>query len=102
MVNVPTIAKPRYVRWHRRSCGLSFPFLASRRRSLATSEALKEATLALVDHPIEEESLPRGGDRLRFFHPTRPGEMLGGRFKTIAKLGFGAGPTVWLAENVKL
>ncbi|KAK1769682.1 hypothetical protein QBC33DRAFT_331602 [Phialemonium atrogriseum] len=52
-----------------------------------------------MNEPIEEELFP--GDRLRYFHPTQPGEVLDGRFKTIAKLGFGAGSTVWLAENLK-
>jgi len=54
----------------------------------------------MINEPIEEELLP--GDRLRYFHPTQAGEVLDGRFKTIAKLGFGAGSTVWLAENLKL
>ncbi len=54
----------------------------------------------MVDESIEEELLP--GDRLACFHPTRPGEVLDGRFKTIAKLGYGAGSTVWLAENLEL
>ncbi|KND93317.1 Serine/threonine-protein kinase SRPK [Tolypocladium ophioglossoides CBS 100239] len=53
----------------------------------------------MIDEPIDEELLP--GDRLRYFHPTQPGEILDGRFKTIAKLGFGTGSTVWLAENLK-
>jgi serine/threonine-protein kinase SRPK3 len=54
----------------------------------------------MLDEPIDEELLP--GDRLSCFHPTKPGELLDGRFKTIAKLGFGAGSTVWLAKNMKL
>jgi hypothetical protein len=54
----------------------------------------------IIDDPIDEELLL--GNRLSCFHPTRLGELLDGRFKTIAKLGFGAGSTVWLAENVKL
>ncbi|UNI23793.1 hypothetical protein JDV02_009591 [Purpureocillium takamizusanense] len=53
----------------------------------------------IIDEPIEEELLP--GDRLGRFHPTRPGEVLDGRFKTITKLGYGAGSTVWLAENLR-
>lgn len=48
--------------------------------------------------PIDEELLPNG--RLKYFHPTQPGQILGDRFKTIAKLGFGSGSTVWLAENI--
>ncbi|QLI67977.1 Serine/threonine-protein kinase AFC3 [Metarhizium brunneum] len=52
----------------------------------------------MINEPIDEELLP--GDRLRSFHPTRPGEMLNGRFKTITKLGYGVGSPVWLAENI--
>lgn len=52
-----------------------------------------------ITEPIEEEQLP--GDRLEHFHPTSPRQVLDGRFKTITKLGFGAGSTVWLAENLQ-
>ncbi|GAB0144777.1 hypothetical protein EsHS_00005234 [Epichloe bromicola] len=52
----------------------------------------------MINEAIDEELLP--GDRLASFHPTRPGQVLDGRFKTIAKLGYGAGSTVWLAENI--
>lgn len=54
----------------------------------------------LIHESIEEERLP--GDRLKYFHPTRRDEVLDGRFKTIVKLGYGAGSTVWLAENLEL
>lgn len=49
------------------------------------------------DELIEEEQLP--SDRLEQFYPTHPNQVLDGRFKTVVKLGFGAGSTVWLAEN---
>ncbi|KAG6147150.1 hypothetical protein E4U22_000312 [Claviceps purpurea] len=48
--------------------------------------------------PVEEA---RWTERLKYFHPTEPGQILNGRFKTIAKLGFGRGSTVWLAENLE-
>lgn len=54
----------------------------------------------MIDEPIEEALLP--ADRLSCFHPTRPGEVLDSRFKTITKLGYGGGSTVWLAENLRL
>ncbi|CCE35386.1 uncharacterized protein CPUR_06814 [Claviceps purpurea 20.1] len=38
----------------------------------------------LVSEPVEEA---RWTDRLKYFHPTEPGQILDGRFKTIAKLG---------------
>lgn len=53
-----------------------------------------------IREPIEEELLP--GNRLRCFHPIQPGDVLVGRFKTIARLGFSAGSTVWLAEDLNL
>ncbi|KAG6137300.1 hypothetical protein E4U28_004643 [Claviceps purpurea] len=52
----------------------------------------------VVSEPVEEA---RWTDRLKYFHPTEPGQILDGRFKTIAKLGYGRGSTVWLAENLE-
>lgn len=52
-----------------------------------------------INEPIEEELLP--GNRLQHFAPIHPGQILGGRYKLISKLGFGAGSTVWLAENLR-
>ncbi|KAL1853634.1 hypothetical protein VTK73DRAFT_8914 [Phialemonium thermophilum] len=71
----------------------SFPhsFLRS---SSASSSGVRE-----IHEPIDEELLV--GDRVKYFYPARPGEILDGRFKTIVKLGFGGGSTVWLAENLK-
>lgn len=82
-----TIAKPRFLyrKWH---CTL--PMFWNRRSS----------TSHIINEPIEEELFP--DDRLSCFHPTRPGELLDGRFRTIAKLGFGTGSTVWLAENLEM
>lgn len=54
----------------------------------------------MLNEPVDEEFLYE--ERLKYFHPTRAGDVLDGRFKAIAKLGFGAGSTVWLAENLKL
>ncbi|KAI1034589.1 hypothetical protein LB504_004590, partial [Fusarium proliferatum] len=53
----------------------------------------------MINEPVDEEFLYE--ERLKYFHPTRAGDVLDGRFKAIAKLGFGAGSTVWLAENLK-
>ncbi|KAI1123234.1 kinase domain protein [Nemania abortiva] len=52
-----------------------------------------------IEAPIEEGLFP--DSRLQHFHPTRPGQLLDGRFETIAKLGFGTGSTVWLARNLQ-
>ncbi|KAG6315260.1 hypothetical protein E4U22_007998 [Claviceps purpurea] len=51
----------------------------------------------LVSEPVEEAVWT---ERLKYFHPTQPGQILDGRFKAIAKLGYGRGSTVWLAENL--
>ncbi|KAG5958526.1 hypothetical protein E4U57_001284 [Claviceps arundinis] len=48
--------------------------------------------------PVEEA---RWTDRLKYFHPTEPGQILDGKFETIAKLGYGCGSTVWLAETLE-
>lgn len=65
-------------------------------RSLSSTPRLESHE---VRAPIDEELI--AGDRLKYFHPTGPGDVLDGRLKIIAKLGFGGGSTVWLAENVK-
>ncbi|KAH7329553.1 kinase domain protein [Stachybotrys elegans] len=64
-------------------------------RSLAT---LASESSSLISEPIDEEHLH--SDRLKYFYPTKPGETLAGKYKTISKLGFGGASTVWLAENV--
>ncbi|KAK0385359.1 hypothetical protein NLU13_7835 [Sarocladium strictum] len=53
----------------------------------------------MVNQLIEEQSLP--GNRLLYFHPTAPDQILDGRFKIISKLGYGSSSTVWLAENLR-
>jgi hypothetical protein len=73
-------------------------FVRSSDRYLSTSHPGPMAHI--IDEPTEEELFP--GDRLSYFDPTQPGELLDGRFKTIAKLDFGNGSTVWLAENLEL
>lgn len=93
MISALTVAKSRFP-GQKRPCGL----LALWSRCFSASQL--ESMAQEIHEPIEEELLP--GDRLGNFHPTQPGEVLGGRFKTIAKLGFGSGSTVWLAENLKL
>jgi len=69
-------------------------------RSRLFSTSPPETTARLIHEPFEEELL--SDDRVKYFHPTRPGEILDGGYRTIAKLGFGIGPTVWLAENLEL
>ncbi|KAG6222664.1 hypothetical protein E4U26_005131 [Claviceps purpurea] len=58
----------------------------------------RRAPVRVLSEPVEEALW---ADRLKYFHPTEPGQILDGRFKTIAKLGYGRGSTVWLAENLE-
>ncbi|CAG9983552.1 unnamed protein product [Clonostachys byssicola] len=92
MANALLMASQRFLARKRR-CRLP----AFWNRQFSTSH-LRSATHE-INEPIEEELFP--SNRLRCFHPTHPGEILNGRFKTISKLGFGACSTVWLAENLK-
>ncbi|OAA67876.1 protein kinase domain protein [Niveomyces insectorum RCEF 264] len=62
--------------------------------------ASPESASCFLAQPIDEEVLH--GDRLKYFHPTTIGQVLDGRLKTLVKLGFGAGSTVWLAEDLRL
>jgi hypothetical protein len=75
---------------------LKMPGYWKRRFSLSS----RRPTVHVLREPVDEELL--SSDRLKYFHPTQPGQILDGRFKTIAKLGFGSGSTVWLAENLAL
>ncbi|KAG6108857.1 hypothetical protein E4U14_003460 [Claviceps sp. LM454 group G7] len=61
-------------------------------------KASRNETAYVLPEPIEEAIW---AERLKYFHPTQPGQILDGRFKTIAKLGYGRGSTVWLAENLE-
>ncbi|KAL2061953.1 hypothetical protein VTL71DRAFT_7331 [Oculimacula yallundae] len=54
-------------------------------------------TVSLSD-AIEEELLPHYDPR--HFFPVEPGKVFRERYKTIAKLGYGSGSTVWLARDL--
>ncbi|KAK1764038.1 hypothetical protein QBC33DRAFT_562095 [Phialemonium atrogriseum] len=49
------------------------------------------------DVAVEKEIMP--GYDAKHFHPTNPGDALDGRYKVLAKLGWGASSTVWLAKE---
>jgi hypothetical protein len=63
---------------------------------------IRRRPLSTVINPdlLEEERLPYyNAER---YYPVQPGQVFNERYQTIAKLGFGAGSTVWLARDLKL
>ncbi len=50
-----------------------------------------------ADIPIEEETIP--GYDAKQFYPANPGDTLHGRYKLLAKLGWGSFSTVWLGKD---
>lgn len=49
------------------------------------------------DGLIEEAALPHYDHKE--YYPVRLGEVLGGQYKIISKLGYGRSSTVWLCKN---
>ncbi|MCJ1478352.1 hypothetical protein MMC13_007030 [Lambiella insularis] len=60
--------------------------------------ATTPATLS-SDNPIEEETLPQYCPQR--YYPVRIGETFDNRFLIVAKLGYGASSTVWLARDTQ-
>ncbi|CZT07638.1 related to protein kinase [Rhynchosporium agropyri] len=52
----------------------------------------------MIYNAIDEESIPNYN--LADYHSTHPGQVLSERYRTITKLGWGYGSTVWLAEDL--
>ena len=52
-----------------------------------------------TDDPIEEETLPRYCPQ--HYYPVHIGETFDNRFLIVAKLGYGASSTVWLARDTQ-
>ncbi|KAH7170045.1 kinase-like domain-containing protein [Dactylonectria macrodidyma] len=48
---------------------------------------------------IEEEGMPEY--KPEHFYPARLGEVLNGKFQTVAKLGYGSSSTIWLARDLQ-
>lgn len=57
----------------------------------------KHAAIIHTDDPIEEETLPRYCPQR--YYPVHIGDTFNHRYLIIAKLGYGASSTVWLARD---
>lgn len=51
-----------------------------------------------IDEPVDEEVIP--GYDSKAFYPAKPGEVLGGRYQLLVKVGWGVSSTVWLARDM--
>lgn len=51
-------------------------------------------------HPVEEQTLPLYHQK--HYYPVKLGDVFNGRYRIIAKLGYGAYSTVWLARDERL
>ena len=60
----------------------------------------RRLTTVAPSDPIEEELLPYYN--ARHFFPVEPGKVFRERYKTIAKLGYSSGSTVWLTQDLNL
>lgn len=49
--------------------------------------------------PVEEEGIP--GYDSKYFYPVNPGDVFHNRYEMVAKLGWGASSTVWLARDTQ-
>ncbi|CAM1502196.1 Fc.00g041800.m01.CDS01 [Cosmosporella sp. VM-42] len=65
------------------------------RVALAASSLRKFATTT-TRKPLEEEKCPNYDPKA--FYPARIGDILGGKYELVSKLGWGSGSTVWLAR----
>ncbi len=72
--------------------------LRSVRRPRLTSVSFTAAILNIND-PIEEQTLPRYCQQ--HYYPVHLGETFNDRYQVVAKLGYGASSTVWLARDNK-
>ena len=54
--------------------------------------------MSQITHPIQEEKTP--GYYPQNFLSVRKGQVYGGRYEIMAKLGYGTASTVWLVKDV--
>lgn len=71
--------------------GRAFPHHLNLQRQCSGTAA------AMAHLPIEEQTLPCYSGRQ--YYPMKPGQILQNRYRTVAKLGFGAYSTVWLGVD---
>ena len=64
-----------------------------------SSPEIEDEKILPVDQRVDEERNP--GYKWRHFCHPHPGDVLGGKYKLIAKMGWGQTSTVWLGEPVK-
>lgn len=64
----------------------------------SASLAARTPEILDTDELIEEEILPRYC--ARNYYPVHIGETFNDRYQVVAKLGFGASSTVWLARDI--
>lgn len=59
-----------------------------------------DPTFAIPSHAVvDEERYPNYTPK--DYYPARPGETLGNNYQLLAKIGWGASSTVWLARNIR-
>lgn len=72
-------------------------FYGPRLRSVSASP--NTSAILTTDGLIEEQTLPRYSPQ--HYYPVRLGETFHDRYRVIAKLGYGASSTVWLARDIQ-
>ncbi|EMC92052.1 hypothetical protein BAUCODRAFT_274834 [Baudoinia panamericana UAMH 10762] len=66
-------------------------------QSATLQDAFHSATLVAAGCPVEEETLP--DYRPCDFYPVHVGLLFNGRYRVLAKLGYGGGSTVWFCRD---
>ena len=63
------------------------------------SVSTKTSAILRTDDLIEEQTLPRYCPK--HYYPVHVGDTFDDRYQVIAKLGFGASSTIWLARDIQ-
>ena len=62
--------------------------------------ASQSPTILSAEVPIEEEGNP--GYNAKHFLPVNLGDIFHNKYKIVAKIGWGASSTVWLAQDTRV